>query len=244
MTLHSHISGAPFHGTQQMTRGVRVHIYQQRGCTVKHARLSLDIMATIAKAMQRFRIAAVTWCSGWVAVLLVRQLAEYHASGVIPALGVVVENTLQQNLAIVLAVIVFSPLVQGLLGLFVPNEQLFLGSSAWSLVWLYPIIALASFGLVLVVSKLLAAMVSLTSYILWRRPTPEPSSQCVGFLYLLLTFPGRLPQPRPRLAGSRAPPWLADSSSSSSSSFHGGWPSSCCTSSSSRLSPSQRATSR
>jgi hypothetical protein len=81
ITLHSHISGAPFHAGRQQSRSVHVHIYQQPLCSVESATLSLDLMATVAKAMLRFRIAAFTWAAGWVAVFVFRQLGEYFVSG-------------------------------------------------------------------------------------------------------------------------------------------------------------------
>lgn len=81
VTLHSHISGAPFQGRQQHSYGLSVDIYQQPSCVVDHLRLNIDILASVAKISLRLRVAAVVWAIGWSATILYRQLSTFSATG-------------------------------------------------------------------------------------------------------------------------------------------------------------------
>ncbi|CAK9786828.1 unnamed protein product [Cutaneotrichosporon oleaginosum] len=82
VTLHSHISGAPFQGHPHSTRGINLDIYQHPKCLVRSVSVTVDPFASLAKAVLRLRIAVVMWCAAWVAVVLFCQLSQY-ASDVI-----------------------------------------------------------------------------------------------------------------------------------------------------------------
>lgn len=79
--LHSHISGSPFQSGSQSAESFSIHVYQQPMCQVSATRLALDIPASLAKAILRWRVAAITWMFGWTAVILGLQLEELARTG-------------------------------------------------------------------------------------------------------------------------------------------------------------------
>lgn len=87
ITLHSHISGAPFQGQDQYSFGLDVDVYQQPECAVEQVYLKLDILATIAKSSLRLRVACVTWSIVWATAIIYRQLSGYTASGELSSLS-------------------------------------------------------------------------------------------------------------------------------------------------------------
>lgn len=178
VTLHSHISGAPFQ-SDTATTGIDIEVYQQPECTVTEIRVSLDILATIAKAMLRFRIAAVTWCLGWVALLVLYQLGQYKAStllddrasaNVLPPIRLLVEQSAARILAPVGAMLLVAPLLQAVLGpLGLAPQDYFLGlSTELSHILLSLMIAFWSFGLVLVIERVMAASVSICGRVIGK----------------------------------------------------------------------------
>lgn len=88
VVIHSHVSGAPFIGHSQSTRGIDVHIYQNPGCPVRRVTVKLDLTASLAKAVLRLRIAMLGWCLGWVGMLVFQQLNEAQSSGMSPEMSI------------------------------------------------------------------------------------------------------------------------------------------------------------
>lgn len=78
--LHSHTSGSPF-ASPQRAGDIDIHVYQQPGCPVKEVAIAVDIPASFAKAILRFRIALLDWCLGWSSLLIFQLLLEHHTSG-------------------------------------------------------------------------------------------------------------------------------------------------------------------
>lgn len=82
--LHSHISGSSFQSGDQHQSQIELHIYQQPECQVESVTLSLDVSATLAKAMLRWRVSVVVWIAAWLAVILSLQLEEFARTGELP----------------------------------------------------------------------------------------------------------------------------------------------------------------
>lgn len=65
--LSNHIISAPFLA-RQCTPNVEVEITQDEGCSITRVKASLAFGPSLAKAVMRYRMAALTWGTGWLAL--------------------------------------------------------------------------------------------------------------------------------------------------------------------------------
>lgn len=77
--LHSHTASAPY--ISHESRGVVIDIYQEPGCQVTSASLSIAYGASLAKIVVRYRMAAVAWIVAWTAAALCKSLALLESTG-------------------------------------------------------------------------------------------------------------------------------------------------------------------
>lgn len=85
MALHGHLGDAPFIERGHVARGFDIDIYQHTSCQVSSLRISVDYSASLAKAVIRFRMAAIAWSLGWAALVLLYQLRLTSATGKVRA---------------------------------------------------------------------------------------------------------------------------------------------------------------
>lgn len=67
--LHPHIARAPF-APSTRPQGMRLDIYQSPDCPVTSIAVNLEIWRSLAKAVHRYRMAAVAWTLGWSALIV------------------------------------------------------------------------------------------------------------------------------------------------------------------------------
>ena len=58
-----------------------IDIYQEPGCQVTSARLSVALTASVAKIVIRYRMAAIAWIVAWIAAALCKSLALLESTG-------------------------------------------------------------------------------------------------------------------------------------------------------------------
>lgn len=66
--LHSHSVSAPFVDRASASSGAMIDIFHDSSCRVTEAKISIAWAASLAQVVTRYRMAAVAWIIGWLAV--------------------------------------------------------------------------------------------------------------------------------------------------------------------------------
>lgn len=77
--LHAHSGSSPY--LSSVSSGFDIDIYQETSCPVQRASLSIAWGPSLAKMVTRYRIAALAWIIGWVALLVSRSVILMEQSG-------------------------------------------------------------------------------------------------------------------------------------------------------------------
>lgn len=77
--LHAHSGSSPY--LPPVDTGFDIDIYQDTSCPVRHVSLSIDWSSSLAKMVTRYRMAALAWIIGWVALLISRSVILLEQTG-------------------------------------------------------------------------------------------------------------------------------------------------------------------
>ena len=164
--LHSHTSAAPFMYGHRTVAGLAVEVYQPE-CSISQLRISVDIWASLAKVVIRYRMTAVAWSLGWIALILFDQLGSLessgqsehadgadHRKGSFPSLDETAEHICRRPLPV--ACLIVLAVLQHVepTGLM---QSVLLGNSQLRLIPLIPIAAFWTLGLVILISKAMSS---------------------------------------------------------------------------------------
>ena len=78
--LHSHIGGSPYIDMTSRS-GLTIEIFQDPSCAVKDLHLRRAFYQSFAKAVTRYRMTVLAWCTGWSVLLIFAQLSSLQSSG-------------------------------------------------------------------------------------------------------------------------------------------------------------------
>jgi hypothetical protein len=171
--VHSHLGPAPFISTER-NNGFALDIYQSAECPLLGLRLSIDVWASLAKAVTRFRMVVISWSIGWVALLLQVHLSIESRTGSGPELkttGVAFHSSLStfgwSGIAKTVTLLSIGGLVQCALTGLRPASEWMLGTAELESLPLVPVMAIFTLSLV---SMIWTGLLILIQAIRWLRP--------------------------------------------------------------------------